>query len=166
MRAKEVWIIAVLVVILCLAPHQTARIEHTEVLTQYLHIDNTEWEYDNRREDRENVRSNSSLSNESSNASERLRQVTAYTSYPNQTSGNPCIGAWGDDLCKLYKQGQMACASNAYPRGTRLHVEGYGTCTVLDRMNSRYPDRVDIYMGYDTAEALNWGVKTVKVYEM
>jgi len=95
----------------------------------------------------------------------RTRTVTAYTSYPEQTWGDPCIGAWGDNLCELYAEHSI-CASNAYVKGTRLHVDGWGECTVLDRMNSRYPDRVDIYMGYDTPAAMQWGIRTVNVKEI
>lgn len=91
------------------------------------------------------------------------RIVTAYTSSPAETDSDPCIGASNQNLCSLYAEGTGICASNAYPFGTRLKVEGFGDCTVLDRMNSRYPERVDVYMGFDRPRALNWGVKQVNV---
>ena len=155
-----------------LAPHQTARIEHAEVLTQYLHIDNTEWEYG----ENDRVRPSGGevdgatgsyravTTNTTGQAEPRV--VTAYTSYPEQTDSTPCIGAWGDDLCRMFAEGTRPCASNAFVRGTLVSIEGYGTCTVLDRMNSRYPDRVDIYMGYDTPTAMQWGIRTVNVKEI
>ena len=83
----------------------------------------------------------------------------------NQNWGDPCIGAWGDDLCTLLQQGALICANNHYPRGTKLHVEGYGTCTVLDRMNSRYGKYyIDIAMPLDKKqEALNWGRRDILI---
>lgn len=92
-----------------------------------------------------------------------IRSVSAYTSRVEETDDTPCIGASGDDLCALYAQGTNICASNAFPLGTELTVEGLGTCVVLDRMNSRYQHKVDWYMGYDLEAALNWGVRSVEV---
>ena len=91
--------------------------------------------------------------------------VTAYTSYANQTDSTPCISADGSNICDRYAEGELICATNDHPLGTTLHVHGYGVCTVADRMNSRYTGtgRVDIYLGYDTPAALQWGVKQVIV---
>ena len=76
------------------------------------------------------------------------RYVTAYNvGVIAQTDNTPCIGASGDDLCKLVDQGINVCAANFVRLGTNLEIEGFGTCVVLDRMNSRYTSRVDIAMG-------------------
>jgi 3D (Asp-Asp-Asp) domain-containing protein len=101
-------------------------------------------------------------------SNEKLYTVTAYTSYAAQTDSSPCISADGSNICHLYSEGTLICASNDYPLGTALHVDGYGDCIVADRMNSRYTDtgRVDIYMGYDTPAALQWGIRQVKVTEL
>lgn len=95
-----------------------------------------------------------------------IRRVSAYNSVPEQTDETPCIGASGDDLCVLYAQGINICASNAFPLGTELQVEGLGECIVLDRMNRRYPESVDWYMGMDVQAALNWGVRNIEVTEI
>src|SRR6056297_1692576 len=75
----------------------------------------------------------------------------------NQTDDSPCIGAWGDNLCSLLAIGKQTCANNHYPKGTILDIEGYGTCVVMDRMNSRYGKYdVDIAFPKDQKqEALN-----------
>lgn len=95
-----------------------------------------------------------------------VRSVSAYNSVPEQTDSTPCIGASGDNLCELYALGQNICASNAFPLGTQITVDGLGTCIVLDRMNRRYTETVDWYMGYDVQAALNWGRRNVNVTEI
>lgn len=91
--------------------------------------------------------------------------VTAYTSEAGQTDSTPCIGADGTDLCKRYANGEKLCATNDHPMHSKLVVEGYGECTVVDRMNTRYTGtgRVDLYFGYDTPAAFKWGIRHVKV---
>ena len=91
--------------------------------------------------------------------------VTAYTSYGGQTDDSPCIAADGSDICTRYAGGELICASNDYPLDAHLYITGYGHCTVADRMNSRYTGtgRIDIYFGYDTPRALEWGIRQVEV---
>lgn len=92
--------------------------------------------------------------------------VSAYNlGDPYQNWGDPCIGAWGDNLCTLLEQGTLICANNYYPKWTKLHIEGYGTCVVLDKMNSRYDKYyVDIAMPLDKKqEALNWGRRDILI---
>lgn len=93
----------------------------------------------------------------------RAMITTAYNSILEQTDSEPCLAADGENICELYAAGQLVCASNAFPLGTILRVEDYGECTVLDRMNSRYTDRVDVYMGLDVAQARVWGKRMVEV---
>lgn len=89
--------------------------------------------------------------------------VTAYTSRRIETDDTPCLAAKGHDICRLYAAGTKVCASNAHPIGTVLYVPGYGRCVVLDRMNRRYRDRVDVYMGRDVQAAREWGKRTLAV---
>ena len=64
-----------------------------------------------------------------------IKTVTAYCSACDSTgitaSGKPL--AWG------------RVASNDYPIGTRLYIDGYGECVVEDRM--RDSGKVDVYLG-------------------
>lgn len=96
---------------------------------------------------------------------ETVREVTAYNvGVVEQTDEYPCIGATGDDLCEKIRSGERICAANGFPLGTMLHIENYGQCLVLDRMNRRYKNRVDIAMGPDEKKrARNFGVQRLKI---
>ena len=82
--------------------------------------------------------------------SETIRVVTAYNvGDPRQTDDTPCISANGENICKALADGEMRCAANFVPLGSRLYVEKIGVCLVTDRMNKRYRNRVDIAMQKD-----------------
>lgn len=98
-----------------------------------------------------------------------IRTITAYSLDPAQTDDSPCIGAWGDNLCEIQADKEFryyVCASNEFERGTKLRIrENFivsWDCIVLDRMNERYPTRIDILMD-SQAQALNFGIKESKV---
>lgn len=78
-----------------------------------------------------------------------IREVTMYSSTPEQTDATPCIGANGQDVCVLWASGQNLCATNAFPFGTELKIDHLGSCLTIDRMNKRYSNRIDWYAGYD-----------------
>ena len=94
-----------------------------------------------------------------------IREVTAYNvGVRSQTSEFPCIGAMGINLCELVKQGRKVCAANFVELGTTLVIENLGEYVVLDRMNSRFGDRVDIAMADDEIdEAKIFGVQRLAV---
>ena len=96
---------------------------------------------------------------------EHIREVTAYNvGDPKQNYGNPCISANGENICVALAKGLRRCAANFVPFGTELHIEGFGFCTVTDRMNKRYKSRVDIAMKLtDKDRALKFGLKRLKV---
>lgn len=96
---------------------------------------------------------------------EKQATVTGYTSRVEETDDTPCIAAFGHDICKLHAAGRNVCASNDYAKGTRLTIEGLGTCEVLDRMNTRYTGtgRIDWYFGNDLKTARKWGIKNVSI---
>ena len=77
------------------------------------------------------------------------RTVTMYTSAPEQTDSSPCISARGHNICELWDRGYNLCASNAFAIGTILRIDKLEECIVLDRMASKYPNRIDWYAGYD-----------------
>lgn len=78
-----------------------------------------------------------------------IREITMYSSTPEQTDASPCIGANGQDICVLWRNGQNICATNAFPKGSELKIDKLGSCLVTDRMNARYSNRIDWYAGYD-----------------
>ena len=90
-----------------------------------------------------------------------VREVTAYNvGVSGQTSDRPCLGATGQNLCRLVAQGLKVCAANFVDSETILHIEGYGECVVLDRMNRRFAHRVDIAMRKDEVDrALEFGIQ-------
>jgi len=99
---------------------------------------------------------------------ERSQQVTAtaYNSVKSQTQGNPALAAWGDIL----KPGMKAIAvsrdliAKGLTHGTEVEIEGLsGVYIVRDKMNKRWKDKIDIYMGTDVAAARQWGQKTVTI---
>jgi 3D (Asp-Asp-Asp) domain-containing protein len=90
-----------------------------------------------------------------------VREVTAYNvGVRGQTSGRPCLGATGENLCRLLARGHKICAANFVDPETILNIEGYGECVVLDRMNRRFAHRVDIAMRkHEVDRALEFGIQ-------
>ena len=89
-------------------------------------------------------------------------EVSAYTSRTEETDGSPCISADNTNICE-YKG--CVIASNDYPLGSKIELEGVGECIVKDRMNSRYTGtgNMDLYMGMDLEKALAFGRKKVNI---
>ncbi len=105
----------------------------------------------------------------SQGATEVLREVSAYTSRVEETDDTPCIGASGINQCEVSPKEygvDYFVASNSFPLYTKLDIEHLGTAIVVDRMNSRYTSRVDIYMNHDLNRALSFGVQVLKVSEL
>jgi 3D (Asp-Asp-Asp) domain-containing protein len=90
-----------------------------------------------------------------------VREVTAYNvGVRGQTSSRPCLGATGENLCRLLARGLKVCAANFVDPETILHIDGYGECVVLDRMNRRFAHRVDIAMRkHEVDKALEFGIQ-------
>lgn len=85
-----------------------------------------------------------------------VAEVSAYTSSEEETDSTPYITADGTDLREVY---ECVVASNDHEFGTKLAIENLGICTVHDRMNSRYTNAIDVYMGNDKQRALEFGRK-------
>lgn len=102
--------------------------------------------------------------------SETIREVTAYNAGdPAQTDASPCISANGEDICAALEAGFKRCAANFVPFGTDLLITTPDAswsyrCKVTDRMNSRFPNRVDIAMKLSEKErAINFGKQNLIV---
>lgn len=95
----------------------------------------------------------------------KVASVSAYSSRKQETDDTPEIGATGENLWHLYKKGIHTVASNDYKLGTVLEIGNLGRFIVKDRMNRRYTGKgnIDIYMGYNTKEALKFGRKNLIV---
>ncbi len=93
--------------------------------------------------------------------------ATAYNSVTAQTGpGDPTLTAWGDTL----KPGMKAIAvsrdliDDGLTHGTEVQIEGLpGTYIVRDKMNKRWDNKIDIYMGQDVKAARDWGKRTVTI---
>ena len=90
-------------------------------------------------------------------------EVSAYNSVPEQTDGNPCIAADNTDICKRHAAGECIVAANRYAKGTRLHIDKVGDCTVADRTASKHANRIDLFMDKDVDRAINFGVQRLAV---
>lgn len=87
------------------------------------------------------------------------RVITAYSSTPEETDETPFITASGSYV----RFGIVA--ANWLPIGTTIRIpELYGdqVFVVLDRMNKKHPDKVDIWLPSKEA-ALNFGKRLTKV---
>ena len=104
---------------------------------------------------------------ETHNAEEKINvEMSAYTSREQETDGSPCISADNSNICEY---DGCVVASNDFPLQTIVNVDGFGECTVKDRMNSRYSFlktgqyNMDIYMKYDLQKALNFGRQKIDI---
>ncbi len=93
-------------------------------------------------------------------------KATAYNSVPEQTDDTPDEGAWGDKLHPEIKS--IAVSRDLLEMGltknTIVEIEGLpGKYRVLDKMNSRWEKKIDIFMGKDVDQALQWGIQTVTI---
>jgi 3D (Asp-Asp-Asp) domain-containing protein len=94
--------------------------------------------------------------------------ATAYNSTEAQTKkGNIGIAAWGDTL----KPGVKAIAvsrdliDSGLTHNTEVMIEGFeGTYLVKDKMNKRWTNKIDIYMGLNEEKAINWGKQEIQIY--
>ncbi len=104
-------------------------------------------------------------------ANEKCMEVlaTAYNSTPAQTrpgtAGN--ITAWGDTL----KEGMLSVAisrdllDSGFVHGSLITIEGYDgkTFVVNDKMNARYTNRIDLYMGESIKKARKFGKQKLRI---
>nr|WP_321235343.1 hypothetical protein [uncultured Psychroserpens sp.] len=92
--------------------------------------------------------------------------ATAYNSLAYQTSSNPHITAFGDSLKPGLKY--IAVSRNLLKEGlthnTLVQIEGLeGTYLVKDKMNKRWWNRIDVYMGTDVKAAKEWGRRKINI---
>lgn len=99
----------------------------------------------------------------------RSMEVTAsaYTMREAETKkGNVGLAAWGDQLKPGMKS--IAVSRDLLNAGldhmTPVTIEGLeGTYIVRDKMNKRWEDKIDIFMGKDVDAAMEWGTQTVTI---
>jgi 3D (Asp-Asp-Asp) domain-containing protein len=77
----------------------------------------------------------------------KMMGISGYTSSKRETDQDPCIAAHSVNICELHEHGVQVCASNSFPHGTVIEVQGLGKCIVVDHMKHRYINHVDWYFG-------------------
>ena len=93
--------------------------------------------------------------------------ATAYTSSTIETDATPYLAAWRNTLNPKVKSIAVSrdLLDIGLTNGMKVRIEGLeGEFLVLDKMNKRWKNKIDIYMGNDQKKALNWGRKKVIVY--
>ncbi len=93
--------------------------------------------------------------------------ASAYNSLPAQTHRDHAnVGAWGDTL----KPGMKIIAvsqdliEQGLTRNQLVEIEGLpGKFRVLDKMNRRWKQKIDIYMGINEERAKEWGLQKVTI---
>jgi 3D (Asp-Asp-Asp) domain-containing protein len=94
--------------------------------------------------------------------------ATAYTMDESETKkGKVGVAAWGDQLEPGMKV--IAVSRDLITKGldhnTEVRIEGLeGTYVVRDKMNKRWKNKIDIFMGNDREKALKWGKRKVRIY--
>ncbi|WP_417888031.1 3D domain-containing protein [Zunongwangia sp.] len=97
-----------------------------------------------------------------------LVTVSAFNSVKQQTNyENPDIAAWGDTL----KPGMNAIAvsrdllAKGISHNSKIKIEGFDSIFfVKDKMNSKWRNRIDIYMGTNIKKATRFGRKKLTIY--
>jgi len=92
--------------------------------------------------------------------------ATAYNSLSAQTDSTPNIGAWGDRLKKSIKS--IAVSRDLLKRGLKrnsvVSIKGLpGLYLVKDKMNKRWRNKIDIFMGKNKRKALKWGRQKIEL---
>lgn len=92
--------------------------------------------------------------------------VSAYNSVHWQTLGDPNVAAWGDTLKKEMKI--IAVSRDLLEKGlsynTMVKIDTFpDTFYVKDKMNRRWRNRIDIFMGKDVKKARQWGIKKLNI---
>jgi len=92
--------------------------------------------------------------------------ASAYNSVEYQTSDQPNIGAWGDTLkpgmkCIAVSRDLLAIGIG---QNTKVKIKGLkGIYLVKDKMNEKWTNKIDIYMGENIKKAKEWGSKKVTI---
>jgi 3D (Asp-Asp-Asp) domain-containing protein len=94
--------------------------------------------------------------------------ASAYTMREAETkAGNVGLAAWGDQL----RPGMKAIAvsrdliDDGLDHGTEVRIEGLeGTYVVRDKMNRRWDEKIDIFMGRDVEAAREWGKRELRIH--
>jgi len=92
----------------------------------------------------------------------RVVRATAYNAAEEQTDQTPEICAWGDHV----RPGIIAVSRDleklGLTRGTEVQIEGVGKRTVMDRMDARKRNQIDLFME-ELDDATLFGVRELVI---
>ena len=94
-------------------------------------------------------------------------KATAYTSSTIETDSTPYLAAWRNKLSPTVPSIAVSrdLLDIGLTNGMKVRIKGLkGEFLVLDKMNKRWKNKIDIYMGNNRQKALNWGKRDVVVY--
>ncbi len=94
-------------------------------------------------------------------------KATAYTSSTIETDADPYLAAWRNKLNPTVPSIAVSrdLLDIGLTNGMKVRIKGLkGEFLVLDKMNKKWKNKIDIYMGNDRQKALNWGKRKVIVY--
>ncbi len=115
------------------------------------------------------VKRNESLATKKrSKHKKRIRvTATAYTSHRNQTDRTPFLAAWNNRIrpgMKIIAVSHDLIRKYGLTNGVRVKIKGLkGYYVVRDKMNKRFRNRVDLYMGVNKRRALRWGKRRITI---
>jgi len=165
----------ILIMILGTVSFVQIKINAIEIFKQKVRISSLERDLDKYK--RQNIKANSEVEYDKPNEFKDIHRkiksekrikvlVTAYNSIEGQTDDTPFEAAWGDEL----KDGMRIIAvsrdlekNHGLTKGSIVYIEGLGKYEVLDRMNKRKKNQIDIYMGIDVKKAIKFGRKTLEI---
>ena len=93
--------------------------------------------------------------------------ATAYSSSSVETDATPYLAAWRNTLNPTVPSIAVSrdLLDIGLTNGMKVRIKGLkGEFLVLDKMNKKWKNKIDIYMGNDRQKALNWGKRKVEVY--
>lgn len=92
--------------------------------------------------------------------------ATAYTSRRGETDNTPFLAAWNNRLRPSVKSIAVSrdLLDMGLTNGTRVTIDGLpGSYKILDKMNKRWKNKIDIYMGKNLRKAKRWGKRKVSI---
>jgi 3D (Asp-Asp-Asp) domain-containing protein len=93
--------------------------------------------------------------------------ATAYTSHPGQTDKTPFLAAWNNKLkpgMKVIAVSRDLIKKYGLTNGVKVKLKGLpGYYVVRDKMNKRFRNKIDIYMGLNKKKALKWGKRQITI---
>ena len=91
--------------------------------------------------------------------------ATAYTSHKSQTDDTPFLAAWNNKIrpgMKIIAVSPDLIEKYGLKNGSKVKIEGLKDYyTVRDKMNPKFTNRIDIYMGLNKHKALQWGKRRI-----